>query len=290
MRPPTARNFHVALCLLSFFAVRAQMLYQSGAEIERRDLVSTITYVQLTGNVAYDSKLREAFATGWHQTRGVEFVPFGEPLGDPKDTRRSYISIWHETHSYWFKTYDFVFWQGNPIWDGVSDSSETSFYGKAYWNSWIVSIPLDTRLEMDSGTCAWRIPMMIRTIDQMVQYAKERSTRPGTTGYPASLVKDLKTEELARKILLVPNNAFNANDIAALRKDYPFRIDHVDMERIQQVIDERDPLYAILFRMQHIYNDVTVYDAATYEMLYAQRDLHGELTPKTVKHLAREVD
>lgn len=109
---------------------KAQVLYQTPKEMERRGLANTTTYVQLLGDADYDNRIREALEEGWSLTRGIEFVQPGDSLGDVTDATRSYISIWrlHTGHSRSF----LVFWQGGEVWDGAN---EGGYSNANYWKS-----------------------------------------------------------------------------------------------------------------------------------------------------------
>lgn len=64
----------------------------------------------------------------------------------------------------------------------------------------------------------------------------------------------------------------------------------VDFELIQEAIQERDERYAVLCVIQHITPSMVIYDAASYEMLFALNDMrYPTLLPYHFKQLGKKV-
>ncbi len=284
------RGLVTLLTVLGTCAAQAQTLYLSGKELERRAFSSTTTYVQLLGDADYDRRLREALSGPWTLTRGIEFVEPGEPLGDAEDERRSYLSIWrlHESGSRSF----LVLWQGGKVWS--KDGDGTGGYSDAdYWKSWVVAVPIDAvGRETKDEYVAWRLPLVIRTIIQLVDYARIEQPSVGRMGMEAEDVKGLNSTTLAGKTLLLWKGRFTNEQITLIRDLYPHKTEAVDMDVILEAIANHDPAYAILVLAQAGgHSNLSAHDAARGDLLFSAHEYEPmknyALSEKMLKGLAK---
>lgn len=271
-------------------AGQAQTLYQSGRELERRGFSTTTTYVQLLGDPDYDKRLREALSEPWTLTRGIEFVAPGEPLGDPSDERRSYLSMWR---LYGAGSRSFlVLWQGGKVW-GEEAGANGNYSEAEFWKSWVVAVTIDAvGQETEDKLVAWRLPLVVRSIIQLTDYIKREDPKVGSVGMNAEDVNGLRGATLAHKTLLLWKGRFNDEQISLIRKHYPHKTEAVEMDVILDALNERDPSYAVLVLAQAGgFSTLSAHDAATGDLLYSgtvyEPMKNYALSEKLLKSLAK---
>lgn len=274
-------------------SLHAQMIYQNGRELENSGFSSTTTYVQLIGDKDYDEGLKEALSTGWTLTRNIEFVEPGDSLGDPTDPRRSYISMW--TIREGSARIYLVLWQGGKTWS-KRQQEDGSFSQPYYWNSWVVSVQLDVDgKEPNDKDIAWRLPLAVASMLQMVRYGMDEHVKTPYGGTDAHVMEGLDTHALQHKKLLVRRDRFSEQEIAALHANYPFSLEVVDTDVIVQAIADRDPGVAVMvFAASGGHQRITVQNAADRKLLYVSLDIYCGLRyglpDKMVKALAHAVE
>ena len=268
----------------------AQMIFKDAADMERRDLANTTTYVQLLGDSSYDARIQATLAHGWSVTKAVVFVEPGQDLGDRSDPTRSYLSFWSMNFNGGPDLF-LAFWQGHPDWKNATTGDLGQVENFPIIKTLVMAMSLDMHgRETTYAYLAWRIPLVIKAMEQMVADVKQSGERIGLIGVRLEDMLKRKAAPLRNKTLLVWQGRFSEKETDMLRKTYPYPLEIVPMATIIQAMDTHDEHYAILVFTVGLHHDVLVHDAATHEALYARHEIAGyDLEAGDVKSLINAI-
>jgi hypothetical protein len=245
--------------------------------MDRSDLAGTTTYVQLLGYSDFDQAVEEAMKD-WDITERVVFVAKGEPFGDVTDSGNSFLTFWDLLTG---PTVDrsLAFWQGGEAWANVEPNDGVAGH-TAYNATVIASWPMDIYgKEIAYERMAWRMPLVIASLRQMMEHMRVT----GASNASPDQIAEGGLPTLRRKTLLVRNDRLEQNEIDALRAYYPYPMEVVSIDVIDDAIRDQDELYAIFCPLQGMTPSILVYDAASGRMLFAQRSAYSK--PLGVKHM-----
>ncbi|MBL7939717.1 MAG: hypothetical protein JNL43_10185 [Flavobacteriales bacterium] len=284
MKPLTYSLFLV-LYLATTLSVSGQAIRNSHKAVDVSSLARTTTYVQLLEDDEYNAAIVEALED-WSLTKAVVFVEAGEQLGDPTDPTHSFLSF-YEIVSGPERYTSLGLWQGGPAWTETLEAGEQN-KSNLLLRSLFASWSLDSRgMEYSAERVAWRIPLIFGSFPQMIHAAQDFDD----DWVRAPEIAEPLKSRLKSKTLLVPNSYFDQKNNQILKDSYHHDLQFVGFDVIQRAIRERDDRYAILCRISNWTPSLVIYDAATYEMLFAlvNPSLGRLMRPLHLKQLGKQV-
>lgn len=293
MKCHSIHAWSIALFVLPGLA-RPQEVYKGIVNLEQREVKNTTTYVQLTGNQRYDDRIQEVLKNGWSLSRNIVFVRPDEDSPDARDPKNTFLTFYElQQHTQGMEgstlmERSLAFCQG-------LETIKSRFLNQAgpmqMSRSMILGVPMDVHgRERQAHQIAWRLPLAIKGMEQMMKHVYETREGVGTKPLiPEKVVKG-RAGTIRRKTLLVWDDRFNEDELEAIKSNYDHPIEVVSEAVIEKAINERDDRYAILVFVVGLHHQVLVHDAATHEMLYARQKKFGmRLTDGDVKALSKAV-
>jgi hypothetical protein len=248
-------------CFLSVLTLElsGQVVPRKASFLRESRLEQTITYVQLLGLSEFDKAMRDAFVD-WDLTSEVVFVQPGEFKGDIRDPAHTF-----------FKVTDYkvdgvnsagmeqdlnhvaaVFTQGGK---GLIAACSLDHFGheKGWWD------------------ISWRLPLVVGSIAQCVNYVAKNDPKVGMGGFRAEDLPLERVVGMKDRTLLIRKDWYTEKELSKLVKVYPHRLEFVDVGTIEKVIADKDPNYGVLTLVHAYSTELLIYDPFDRTVLYAER-------------------